>query len=146
MFIGGCMGSTGSSIKVGRILVLLKQAKLELVRCFHPHAVFRLKIDGKSIGQNSVINTLQFFFLFLAIAALGTIIMTFWGFDLVTSFTAIVSCLGNIGPGLALVGPIENFGFLPDLTKYFLSFLMLLGRLEIYTVLVLFLPSFWRKG
>ncbi len=146
MFIGGCMGSTGSSIKVGRILVLLKQAKLELVRCFHPHAVLRLKIDGKSIGQDNVINILQFFFLFLAIAALGTMFMTFWGFDFVTSFTATVSCLSNIGPGLALVGPVENFAFLPDVTKYFLSFLMLLGRLEIYTVLVLFLPSFWRKG
>jgi trk system potassium uptake protein TrkH len=146
MFIGGCAGSTGGGIKVGRILVLLKQAQLELQRSLHPRAVLNLKIDGKSMAQENVINILQFFFLYLVIVFLGTIFMTAGGLDLVTAFTAVVTNLGNVGPGLGLAGPTQNYSFLSSLGKYFLSFLMLLGRLELYTVLVLFQPSFWRKG
>jgi trk system potassium uptake protein TrkH len=146
MFIGGCAGSTGGAIKVGRILVLLKQAKLELRHSLHPRAVLNLKIDGQSMAQENVVNILQFFFLYLMVVGLGTVFMTWGGLDLVTSFTSVVTTLGNVGPGLAVAGPTQNFSFLPATGKYFLSFLMLLGRLELYTVLVLFLPSFWRKG
>ena len=146
MFVGGCTGSTGGSIKVGRILVLIKQTKLELQRCLHPRAVLSLKIDGENVAHQNVLNVTVFFFLYIGIVLAGTILMTVVGRDLITSFTAAATCLGNIGPGLGLVGPTKNFAFLSGGEKYFLSFLMLLGRLEIYTVLVLFLPSFWRKG
>ncbi|MDD4146651.1 MAG: TrkH family potassium uptake protein [Clostridia bacterium] len=146
MFIGGCAGSTGGAIKVARLLVLIKEAKLELQRTLHPRAILDLKIDGKSISQENVVNILQFFFLYLVIVSLGTIFMTLGGLDLVTAFTSVVTTLGNVGPGLAMAGPTQNYSFLPAAGKYFLSFLMFLGRLELYTVLVLFLPSFWRKG
>lgn len=146
MFIGGCAGSTGGGIKVGRILVLLKQAQLELKRSLHPRAILNLKIDDQSMAQENVINVMLFFFLYLVIVFLGTFFMTAGGLDLVTAFTAVVTNLGNVGPGLGLAGPTQNYSFLSPLGKYFLSFLMLLGRLELYTVLVLFQPSFWRKG
>lgn len=146
MFIGGCTGSTGGAIKVGRILVLLKQTKLELQRCLHPRAILSLKIDGKNMEQDEVINILQFFFIYIGIAILSTIFMSSLGLDLVSALTSVAATLGNVGPGLNLVGPTQNFSIIPAVGKYYLSFLMLLGRLELYTVLVIFLPSFWRKG
>lgn len=146
MFIGGCAGSTGGAIKVGRILVLLKQTKLELQRCLHPRAILSLKINGKNVEQDEVSNILQFFFIYITLGFLSTIFMSFLGLDLVTAFTSVATTIGNVGPGLNLVGPTQNFSFIPAVGKFYLSFLMLLGRLELYTVLVLFLPSFWRKG
>ena len=145
MFIGGCAGSTGGSIKVGRILVLLKQTKLELQRSLHPRAILNMKIDRKNINNGVVVNILQFFFIYIAIGLAGTIFMASLGLDLVTAFTSVAATLGNVGPGMGLVGPTQNYAFIPDVGKYVLSFFMLLGRLELYTVLVLFLPSFWRK-
>ncbi len=131
---------------MGRVLVLLKQTKLELQRCLHPRAVFSLKIDGRNLEQEKVISILQFFFLYIGMILFSTVFMSFLGLDAVTALTSSVASIGNIGPGLNLIGPTQNFAFLPALGKYYLAFLMLLGRLEIYTLLVLFLPSFWRKG
>lgn len=145
MFIGGCAGSTGGSIKVGRILLLLKQSRLELRRALHPRAILNIKIDGKSVNQDVIINVAQFFFIYMIITALSTIFMAFLGLDLLSAFTSVAATLGNIGPGLGLVGPTQNYSFVPAVGKYLLSFLMLLGRLELYTVLVLLMPSFWRK-
>lgn len=145
MFVGGCAGSTGGSIKVGRILLLLKQSKLELKRALHPRAILNNKIDGKTVSQDVVINVAQFFFIYMVIMVMGTILMAILGLDLLSAFTSVAATLGNIGPGLGLVGPTQNYSFVPTSGKLFLSFLMLLGRLELYTVLVLLMPSFWRK-
>jgi trk system potassium uptake protein TrkH len=145
MFIGGCSGSTGGAIKVGRILILVKQSALELKQSLHPRAIMSPKIDGKSITKDVLINTQEFFFIYIAIVCISVVFMAALGLDLVSAFTAVVATISNIGPGLAKVGPTQNYSFIPDVGKYYLSFLMLLGRLELYTVLVLFLPSFWRK-
>lgn len=145
MFIGGCAGSTGGSVKVGRILIMLKQCRVELQRVVHPRAIGQPKIDGKTISPETLLNVLQFFFIFIGVVCLSTLVMVALGLDLVSAFTAVITTLGNVGPGLGKVGPVQNFGFLSDVGKYYLSFLMMLGRLELYTVLVLFMPSFWRK-
>lgn len=145
MFVGGCAGSTGGAIKVGRILILLKQSKLEIIRAMHPRAVLNSTIDGKPVSKNVVVNVLSFFFIYVVITCLSTVIMTLAKIDIVSAFTSVAATLGNIGPGLELVGPTKNYAFLPAWGKYYLSFLMLLGRLELYTVLVLLIPSTWKK-
>ncbi|MCR4442076.1 MAG: TrkH family potassium uptake protein [Peptococcaceae bacterium] len=145
MFIGGCSGSTGGSIKVGRILFLLKQCRLELQKAMHPRAILTAKIDGKSIHNEVLINVLQFFFIYMAITGISTVLMAALGLDLVSAFTSVAATLGNVGPGLGSVGPACNYSFVPLPGKFYLAFLMLLGRLELYTVLVIFLPSFWKK-
>ncbi|KJS87561.1 MAG: potassium transporter [Peptococcaceae bacterium BICA1-8] len=145
MFIGGCAGSTGGAIKVGRILILLKQTALELKRAIHPRMIIQLKIREKVIPENIVINILQFFFIYMMLFMLSSIIMTGFGLDILSAMTSVAATLGNVGPGLGLVGPTQNYNFVPSLGKFYLSFLMLLGRLELYTVLVIFSPHFWRK-
>lgn len=145
MFIGGCAGSTAGSIKVGRILILLKQASLEIKKAIHPRIITQLKIGEKSIPENVVTNILLFFFIYIVIFMLSSIIMAGFGLDLLSAMTSVVAALSNIGPGLGLVGPAQNYSFLQPMGKYFLSFLMLLGRLELYTVLVVFSPYFWKK-
>lgn len=145
MFVGGCAGSTGGSIKVGRILILLKQSILEMNRAVHPRAILNLKINRKNVSQDVVLNVLQFFFIYIGITVFGVLFMSLLGLDLVSAFTSVAATLGNVGPGLGKIGPTQNYGFVSDVGKYFLSFLMLLGRLELYTVLVILVPSFWRK-
>jgi trk system potassium uptake protein TrkH len=92
-----------------------------------------------------VMNVQQFFFIYIAITAVSVVIMSAMGLDLISAFTSVAATIGNIGPGLGRVGPTQNYSFVPAVGKYYLSFLMLLGRLELFTVLVLFLPSFWKK-
>jgi trk system potassium uptake protein TrkH len=145
MFLGGCAGSTSGGVKIGRILVMFKQTILELRHQIHPRAVIPLKIDGEVVEQEKVMTILQFFFVYTALILVGVFFMAFQGLDFVTALTAVAAALGNVGPGLGAVGPASNFGFISDTGKYFLSFYMLIGRLELFTVLVLFLPSFWRK-
>ncbi len=145
MFVGGSAGSTGGGMKVSRYLVLLKHSGLQLKKFFHPRAVFSLKVGGKGYPEDIIISIFQFFFLYIFMVITGTMLMTGFGLDLKSALTAVLATLGNIGPGFGAVGPMENYAFLPDAAKYLLSFFMLVGRLEIFTVLVLFLPSFWRK-
>lgn len=145
MFVGGSAGSTGGGMKVSRYLVLWKHTGLQLRKHFHPRAVFSLKVGGKQYPEDIIISIFQFFFLYMFIVVTGTLAMTGFDLDLTTAATSVLATLGNIGPGFAAVGPAENYAFLSPAAKYLLSFFMLVGRLEIYTVLVLFLPSFWRK-
>lgn len=145
LFVGGCSGSTSGSIKVGRFLVLFKQAHLELKKAIHPRMVTSLKIRGKNVPDDIIINILQFFFIYIFIFMIATIILSGFGLDFVSSITASATALGNVGPGLNLVGPAQNFNFIPYMAKIILAFLMLLGRLELYTVLVIFSPIFWKK-
>ncbi len=145
MFVGGCSGSTGGGIKPGRYLIILKRTIIEFKKMVHPRAVFSLRFGERIINEDLLLNVLQFFFLYIIIAAIGMLYLTSQGIDILSSLSATAACLGNIGPGLGLVGPIQNYFFISDSGKYVLSVLMLIGRLEIYPLLVLFLPSFWRE-
>lgn len=145
MFIGGCSGSTGGGIKPGRYLIILIRTVIEFKKMIHPRAVLPLRFGGRFINEGLLINVLQFFFLYIILMAIGMLQLTSLGLDILSSLSAAAACLGNIGPGLGLVGPVQNFFFIPDSGKYVLSILMLVGRLEIYPILVLLLPSFWRE-
>jgi trk system potassium uptake protein TrkH len=111
----------------------------------HPRAVYALRFGDRIINTDLLLNVLQFFFLYIIIAALGMLYLTSQGLDFVSGLSAAASCLGNIGPGLGLVGPVQNYSFISDSGKHVLSILMLIGRLEIYPLLVLLIPTFWQE-
>lgn len=145
MFLGGCAGSTAGSIKCMRALLLFKQASHELSTLIHPRSISHVKF-GKTIVRPEVFSgILGFVILYLGLYALSSVMVAATGVDVLTAYTATAACIGNVGPGLGSVGPAENFGHLPELAKWLLSWCMLLGRLEIYTVFILFVPEFWRK-
>ncbi len=152
MFVGGCAGSTGGSIKVIRILLLSKHAILQISRLIHPREVRSLKLDHQPVSREVIQSVLGFFALFIAIFVLGSGLMA--GLlppqpdgtaDLTTAWTSVASALGNVGPGLGTVGPTDTYTHLPAAGKFLLALCMLVGRLEVFTVLVLFFPSFWKK-
>jgi trk system potassium uptake protein TrkH len=145
MFLGGCAGSTGGGMKIIRVLVLLKFGLNELKRLIHPNAVLPVHIGSRSIPKEIVTHIAGFFLIYLILFILGIIFMSIIGLDLVTSFGAVAATIGNVGPGLGSVGPSGNYAFIPAVGKWLLSFLMLVGRLEIYTVIILFTPVFWKK-
>jgi trk system potassium uptake protein TrkH len=146
MFIGGCGGSTGGSIKVVRILILVKSALREVRAVAAPRVVRAIALGpGRKLEPGIGQNVVGFFVLYIAILGLSTLALSAHGIDLVTSLSAAATCLGNVGPGLGGVGPGDNFAWLPGSAKWILTFLMLLGRLELYTVLVLFLPGTWKR-
>ncbi|WP_297096911.1 TrkH family potassium uptake protein [uncultured Draconibacterium sp.] len=144
-FFGGSAGSTGGGIKIMRIVVLLKNGYYELKRLVHPNAVIPVRFNKHSVDAKIVTNVLAFFMIYFVIFAISTVIFTLIEPDMESSMGAVATCLGNIGPGLGSVGPAENFYHISPIGKWFLSFLMLLGRLELFTVLVLFSPSFWKE-
>jgi len=145
MFIGGSAGSTGGGIKVVRYLLLIKNSKLEMKRLMHPQAVLPVRMNGKPVSQEIIYNVLAFFLIYILIFSAGTLVMSMMGLDFATSIGTVVSTLGNIGPGFGNVGPVCTFANIPLFGKWVLSFLMLLGRLELFTVLILFAPSFWKR-
>ena len=145
MFTGGCAGSTAGGIKLARIWLLGKFAGREIYRLRHPSAVLPIKIGQRTVPENAVSGTAGFFILFVAIYTLGVLVLLAYDLDLDTSLSAAIACLSNIGPGLSTVGPVENYAHLPVGAKWFLSIGMLLGRLEIYSVMLLFVPSLWRR-
>jgi len=145
MFVGGCSGSTGGSIKIVRWMLLLKSAYVELVQLIHPRAVVPVKL-GKQVVPPKVLRSIwNFFFLFMGLFVLSTIIMSFYCPDLLTAIAAVAASIGNIGPGLGMVGPGDNYAWIATGGKWVLILNMILGRLEIYTVIILFTPTFWRK-
>ena len=144
-FFGGSAGSTGGSIKIMRIVLLLKNSYYELRRMIHPHAIIPVKFNKRSVDSKIITNVLAFFMLYFIIFGMSTIIFTLMEPDLESAMGAVATSLGNIGPGLGNVGPAENFLHVSPAGKWFLAFLMLLGRLELFTILILFSPSFWRK-
>jgi trk system potassium uptake protein TrkH len=145
MFIGGSAGSTGGAIKCVRILLVLKHAYREIYRLVHPHAVTQVKLGGLSVPQDVMKSVLGFFVLYLCVAIFATIAMSALGLDMISAFAAVATTLGNVGPGLGLYHPATTFSEAPALGKWILSFCMLIGRLEIYTVMVLLIPEFWKK-
>lgn len=144
-FFGGSAGSTGGGIKIMRIVLLFKNSYYELKRILHPNAIIPVRFNRHSVEPKIITNVLAFFMLYFLIFGLSTVLFMLIEPDLETSMGAVATCLGNIGPGLGKVGPAENFAYLQPAGKWFLSFLMLLGRLELFTVLVLFSPSFWKQ-
>lgn len=145
MFIGGSAGSTGGAIKCVRILLVLKQGYRELYRLIHPHAVVQVKLGQETIPPDVMKNVLGFFVLYLCIAIVATLAMSSLGLDMITAFASVATTLGNVGPGLGLYHPATTYSEAPAVGKWILSFCMLAGRLEIYTVLVLLTPEFWKK-
>lgn len=144
MFLGSMAGSTGGGIKTLRLLLLVKHAYLEIIRVIHPHAMTIVKLGNVPVSQSVLRSVWGFFILFMGIYVLATLVMSALGVDFVTSVSSVASCLGNVGPGLGAVGPTEHFGHLPLVGKWVLIACMLLGRLEIYTVLVFLMPRFWK--
>ena len=145
MFFGGCAGSTGGGMKHLRILLLIKQGYVEIKHLILPHAVLLIKLGDRVVPQEVMTNILGFLFFFIAIVTMVTCIMAALGLDLISAAAATIATMGNIGPGLGSVGPIDNYAHIPTLGKFILCFCMLLGRLELYTVLVLFAPELWRR-
>jgi trk system potassium uptake protein TrkH len=145
MFFGAMAGSTGGGIKTMRVILLAKHAYHEIFQIIYPHSVSTMKLGGKPIPSEIISSIWGFFFLYLALFVLSVSIMAVFGLDLITAFSSVAACIFNVGPGLGLVGPVENYAFIPLSGKWVLIFCMLLGRLEVYTVIILFAPAFWRK-
>lgn len=145
MFIGGCAGSTGGGFKVIRVIILFKFVYNEILRLLHPQAIVFVKFGNLSIERKVLTGIAGYFMIYIIITVLSTLIITFYDVDIITSFAAVAATLNNIGPGLGEVGPTDNYGFFADEVKWLLSFLMMLGRLEIYTVIILLSPVYWRK-
>ena len=145
MFVGGCAGSTGGGIKCIRIILIYKYAKQELRKIIHPHAVTTVKLGEQTVSQSVLNGVMGMVILFLGIFVLASLAMSFLGFDIVTSISSVAASLGNIGPGLGMVGPAENYAHIPVVGKGILIFCMLAGRLEVYTIVILLFSEFWRK-
>jgi trk system potassium uptake protein len=144
-FFGGSAGSTGGGIKIMRIDLLLKNGYYELKRMIHPNAIIPLKFNRQTVDSKILTNILAFFVLYIIIFGISTVFFMVFEPDLETSMGAVATSMGNIGPGLGSVGPAATFAHIHPVGKWFLSFLMLIGRLELFTVLVLFSPSFWKR-
>ncbi len=145
MFIGGCAGSTGGGMKVARILLLFKHAQVQIFRLIHPRAIRLVKLGNRPVDKEVLQSILGFFAVFIGVFVVGSLLVAATGMDLVSAAAAVIACLSNIGPGLGSVGPVDNFAHVPAFGKWVLIVCMLMGRLELFTVLVLFFPSFWRK-
>lgn len=145
MFIGGSAGSTGGGIKVARHILLLKNSAVELKRSIHPQAVIPVKFNGKAVPQDIIFKVMAFFLIYITIFFAGTFFMVLVGLDFESAIGSTIATLGNIGPGIGKVGPVDNYSWIPDIGKWFLTFLMLLGRLELFTILLIFSGSFWKK-
>jgi len=146
LFLGGSAGSTAGGIKFVRHLAFFKNSWLEFKRIVHPRAVVPLKINGDRVTGKIITHIMNFLLIYLMIFVIGSIVLAILGYDILTSFGAVATCLGNVGPGIGQVGPMDNFSFFSPSAKVFLSFIMLLGRLELYTILILFTPYFWRAN
>lgn len=145
MFVGGCAGSTGGGMKVMRMMLLGKQSYQEVFRLIHPRSISRVKLGRRPVADDVISGVWGFFVLWLALFVLCAFVVAATGADVVSSFAAALACIGNIGPGIGSVGPTDNYAHFSDLAKWMLTFCMVLGRLEIYTVVILFVPEFWRK-
>lgn len=145
MFFGGSAGSTAGGIKIMRIVVVIKNSIAEFKRLVHPNAIIPVRFNGKTVKSSVVRNILAFVVIYILIFISGTLIMAAHGLDFETALGSVIATLGNIGPGIGEVGPAANFADIPPSGKWFLSFLMLVGRLEVFTVVILLSPAFWKK-
>ncbi|MFY0598084.1 MAG: TrkH family potassium uptake protein [Cyclobacteriaceae bacterium] len=146
MFFGASAGSTAGGVKIVRHIVLIKNSILELKRQLHPNAVIPVRFNGHAVSRDITFNILAFIMIYILIFATSSALMGILGADFNTAIGSVATCLGNIGPGLGSVGPVDNFAHISIPGKWLLSFLMLLGRLELFTVLILFTPFFWKTN
>ncbi|MCQ2584536.1 MAG: TrkH family potassium uptake protein [Treponema sp.] len=144
-FVGGSSGSTSGGVKVVRWVILFKQAGNEIRRMLHPHGIFTVRLNGKPGRKDVVFNVAAFFFVYLLLVVLTTFIGCFGNLDLWSSFTGALSMVGNVGPGFGQLGPSNTYSFLPSFLKWWYCFAMLAGRLELYTMLIFFVPAYWKK-
>ena len=144
MFIGGCAGSTGGGLKVTRIVTMAKAAFADMRKMLHPNAVIRVRMEGRALPEKQVRGVQAYFSLYMLLFGISWLLLSLEGFDLLSTFTALASCINNIGPGLGMVGPMGSFAAFSPASKLLLSFDMLAGRLEIFPMLLLFAPSLWR--
>jgi trk system potassium uptake protein TrkH len=145
MYVGGCTGSTAGGIKVARAMLLGRVVDREFKRMVEPRGVFAVRLGGAVVPEHAVQSLLNLVYLALLLNVIAVLVLSAVDVDIVTSFSAVAACMFNIGPGLGLVGPTENYGHLPMLAKWVLSLCMIAGRLEFYTLLVILTPSFWRR-
>ena len=145
MFVGGCAGSTAGGVKVVRIITLSKQAANELRYLIHPRGVFPTRVAARPLKKDILYPIATFFYLYIAILIVTMLVVASAGTDLLSAFSTALSTVGNIGPGFGAIGPAENYAHYPMGVKLFLSLAMLTGRLELYSVVVLLTPAFWRK-
>jgi trk system potassium uptake protein TrkH len=145
MLVGGCAGSTAGSIKVLRHLLVAQEARISLKRLIHPAGVFVYKMNRQTVSEDVLANVSGFLLLYMGILGAGVVTLNLLGVDVATAAGAAASTLGNVGPGFGLVGPTETYAPLPDPALWVLAFLMLVGRLEIFTVLILFTRTYWRS-
>jgi len=145
MFLGGSAGSTAGGVKVVRQLILIKNGFLEFKRALHPNAILPVRYNGKSVSGDIVLNILGFFILYMLSFIIGALVFSMFQMDFESAVGLSASSLGNVGPALGDFGPVNNYAALPALGKWWASFLMLIGRLELFTVLILLTPFFWRN-
>lgn len=145
MFVCGCAGSTSGGLKMGRFVILAKNLSNEFKKQTHPHAVIPVRMNGHVVSGDVVHRVLAFVFAYIGLIVLSCFVLTVNGMDFTETVGAVVSAIGNIGPGLGTQGPAGNFAGVPEVSKWFLSFLMMTGRLEIFTVLTILVPGFWKQ-
>ena len=145
MFIGGCAGSTTGGIKIFRIQLLFRAGSTQIKKLLQPHGVFVTTFNNKTIAEETFYSIMGFFFLYITIFALVASFLAFLGIDFLTAISASASAISNVGPGLGeIIGPSGNYNDLPSIAKWILSLTMIVGRLEIFTILVLFSTYFWK--
>ena len=145
-FVGGSAGSTSGGIKIVRHIIMIKSSLLEFKKQIHPNAIIPVRYEGRGVQQSIVFNILSFFVIYVLIFVVSSVIFAFMGLDFITALSTAASSLGNIGPALGQLSPVNNYNSLPEIGKWFSSLLMLIGRLELFTVLILFSPFFWKKN
>ena len=143
MFMGACAGSTGGGMKVSRLIIMMKSAKREISRMLHPRSVYTLKFEGKPLENQTIYNTFSYFFILAGFIIGSTLLISLDNMDFDSTFSAVMACINNIGPGLGVVGPMGSYASLSNLSKVVLILDMLLGRLEIFPMLMLLAPSVW---
>lgn len=146
LFLGASSGSTAGGVKIVRHLLLMKNTVLEFKRQLHPSAVLPVRFNHTVVPKDVTFNIMAFIIVYILIFVLGSSVMSALDIDFVTSMGAVASCLGNVGPGIGSVGPIDNYFHIPSVGKWILSFLMILGRLELFTILILFTPHYWKRA
>ncbi|MBN2078125.1 MAG: TrkH family potassium uptake protein [Spirochaetes bacterium] len=145
LFIGGCVGSTSGGIKMLHVVALVKQSFNEIKYLIHPRGVFLFKLNGRVVNKSFIYSIISFVFLYITIVLISTVVVSSSGIDLISSMSASLACIGNIGPGFGAVGPSQNFGFLPAPIKIWLVIIMIVGRLEVYTFIIILTPYYWRS-
>ena len=145
MFTGGTSGSASSGLKIIRLLLITRNTRHEMRRMIHPNAFIPVRLDNKTVPQGIINNLLVFITLYFMILCVSALFISTMGYDIVTSFSTSAAMLGNIGPGVGNFGPFTNYALVPMAGKWFFTFLMLLGRLELFSLLILFTGSFYRR-